>query len=136
VLYIDGTFLKKGIPIRPVYSECHTPYRILYRVRYCVRIFRYRIRCLLNVSDIVYHLLVMDGQEVGAALMCYVNQCPVCTCPHSELDWTDVTYPYSNMESVKAAVKEAPTQEEHLDEDGQVLDGHNVEVRNAVLIYH
>jgi len=38
------------------------------------------------------------------------------------------------MESVKAAVKEA--QEEHLDEDGQVLDGHNAEVRKAVLMYH
>jgi hypothetical protein len=22
VLYIDGTYLKKGIPIRPVYSKC------------------------------------------------------------------------------------------------------------------
>jgi hypothetical protein len=69
----------------------------------------------------------MDGQDsevtVGAALMCDVNQCPVCTCPHSELDRTDVTYPYRNTESVKAAVKEA--QEAHLDEDGQVLDGHN-----------
>ena len=29
VLYIDGTFLKKGIPIRPVYSEYRTPYCIL-----------------------------------------------------------------------------------------------------------
>jgi hypothetical protein len=66
----------------------------------------------------------MDGQEVGAALMCDVDQYPlaVCTCPHSELDRTDVAYPYRNTESVKAAVKEA--QEEHLDEDGQVLDGH------------
>ncbi len=80
------------------------------------------------------HLLVMDGQEVGAALMCDVNQCPVCICPHSELDRADVTYPYLNMESVKAAVKEA--QEEHLDEDGQDLDGHNAEVRKAVLVYH
>ncbi len=26
VLYIDGTFLKKGIPIRPVYRECVLPY--------------------------------------------------------------------------------------------------------------
>ncbi len=34
VLYIDGTFLKKGIPIRPVYSECRTPYRYPYRIRY------------------------------------------------------------------------------------------------------
>ncbi len=33
VLYIDGTFLKKEIPIRPVYSEYRTPYRMLYRVR-------------------------------------------------------------------------------------------------------
>ena len=89
-----------------------------------------QVRC----SRPFYHLLVMDGQEVGAALMCDVNQCPVCTCPHSELDRTDVTYPYRNMESVKAAVKEA--QEEHLDEDGQVLDGHNAEVREAVLMYH
>ncbi len=32
VLYTDGTFLKKGIPIRPVYSEYSTPYRMLYRV--------------------------------------------------------------------------------------------------------
>ena len=233
VLYIDGTFLKKGIPIRPVYSECSTPYRILYRIRYRVSICRYRIRYLLYYSKIVYdivydiecimesdsvlavgclnndrsvlaksyawrplallpilkgsacletnddwvrhrrmelyhssmdhiiadinelcskdmylrfadgqvrcsrpfyHLLVMDGQEVGAALMCDVNQCPVCTCPHSELDRTDVTYPYRNMESVKAAVKEA--QEAHLDEDGQVLDGHNAKVRKAVLMYH
>jgi hypothetical protein len=41
VLYIDGTFLKKEIPIRPVYSEyrIRTPYRMLYRVRYHVRIF-------------------------------------------------------------------------------------------------
>ena len=30
VLYIDGTFLKKGIPIRPIYSE------------YCTRGVRYR----------------------------------------------------------------------------------------------
>ena len=27
VLYIDGTFIKKGIPIRPVYSK-YTPYRM------------------------------------------------------------------------------------------------------------
>jgi hypothetical protein len=39
VLYIDGTFLRKGIPIRPIYSEYRTPYRMLYRVRYRVRIF-------------------------------------------------------------------------------------------------
>jgi hypothetical protein len=28
VLYIDGTFLKKGIPIRPIYCEYRTRYRI------------------------------------------------------------------------------------------------------------
>ncbi len=52
VLYIDGTFLKKGIPIRPVYSEYCTPYRMLYRVRYRVRISWYRIRYVLYSSDI------------------------------------------------------------------------------------
>jgi hypothetical protein len=97
-----------------------------------------QVRC----SKAFYHLLDMDGQEVaqvGAALtsMCDVNQCPVCTCPHSELDRTDVSFPYRNTESVKAAVKAA--QEEHLDEDGEVLDGHNTELRKrckAVLVYH
>ena len=59
-----------------------------------------QVRC----SRAFYHLLVMDGQEVGAALMCDVNQCPVCTCPHSELDRTDVFFPYRNTESVKSAV--------------------------------
>jgi hypothetical protein len=54
--------------------------------------------------------------------------------PVRELDRTDVSYPYRNTESVKAAVKGA--REEHLDEDGQVLDGHNAEVRKAVLMYH
>ena len=39
-----------------------------------------------------YRLLVVDGQEVGAhwhpgaALVSDVNQCPVCTCHHSELE--------------------------------------------------
>jgi hypothetical protein len=89
-----------------------------------------QVRC----SRVFYHLLVMDGQEVGAALMCDINQCPVCTCPNSEMGRTDVAYPYRNTESVKAAVKEA--QEEHLDEDGQVLHEHNTEVRKAVLRYH
>jgi hypothetical protein len=52
VLYIDGTFLKKGIPIRPVYSEYSTPYRMLYRVRYRLRISQYRERYVLYSSDI------------------------------------------------------------------------------------
>ena len=46
VLYIDGTFLKKGIAIRPVYSECRTPYRMLYRIRYRICVCRYHIRYL------------------------------------------------------------------------------------------
>jgi hypothetical protein len=62
-----------------------------------------QVRCIRAF----YHLLVMDGQEVGAALMCDVNQCPLCTCPHSELDRTDVSFPYRDTESVKAAVKAA-----------------------------
>jgi hypothetical protein len=88
-----------------------------------------QVRC----SRAFYHLLVMDGQKVGAALKCDVNQCPgpVCTCPHSELDRTDVSFPYRNTESVKAAVKAAL--EEHLDEDDQVLHGHSTEVRKTVL---
>jgi hypothetical protein len=34
MLYIGGTFLKKGIPIRPVYSEYRTSFRTLYCVQY------------------------------------------------------------------------------------------------------
>ncbi len=60
-----------------------------------------------------YHVLVMDGAEVAAALLCDVNQCPVCTCPRSELDQTDVAYPYRDTESVKRAVSAARS--EHLD---------------------
>jgi hypothetical protein len=81
-----------------------------------------QVRC----SRTFCHLLVMDGQEVGAALMCDVNQCPVCTCPHDELDRADVSYPYRDTESVKAAVKAA--QDEHLDDDGEVLFGHQTQV--------
>ena len=40
VIYIDGTFLKKGIPIRPVYSE----YRTRHSTRYRFYNIRYRIR--------------------------------------------------------------------------------------------
>jgi hypothetical protein len=70
----------------------------------------------------------MDGAEVAAALLCDVNQCPVCTCPHSELDrlGTDVSYPYRDTESVKRAVSAARS--EHLDEDGEVKDQHIQEV--------
>ena len=63
-----------------------------------------------------------------------VTSISVQSAPVHTANWTDVSYPYRNTESVKAAVKEA--QEEHLDEDGQVLDGHNAKVRKAVLMYH
>ena len=43
--------------------------------------------------------------------------------PHSELDQTDVPYPYRDSESVKAAVKAA--KEEHLDVNGEVKPGHH-----------
>ena len=87
-----------------------------------------KVRC----SRFFYSLLVMDGQEVGAALMCDVNQCPVCTCPHDELDTADVSYPYRDTKLVKAAVKAA--QEQHLDDDGEVLAGHHAEVRAISIV--
>ena len=69
----------------------------------------------------------MDGVEVAAALLCDVNQCPVCTCPHSELDQTNTSYPYCDSETVKRAVEEARS--EHLDEDsGEIKDRHRDEV--------
>jgi hypothetical protein len=80
----------------------------------------------VRLSRAFYHVLVMDGAEVAAALLCDVNQCPVCTCPHSELDQTDISYPYRDTESVKQAVSAARA--EHLDEDGRVKDQHNQEV--------
>ena len=43
-----------------------------------------------------------------------------------ELDQSDVSYPYRDTESVKAAVQAA--QQEHLDDNGEVKDGHNEEV--------
>ena len=75
-----------------------------------------------------YHLLVMDGAEVAAALLCDVNQCPVCTCPHSDLDNTDSSYPFRDTESLKEAVNAA--REKHLDEEGHVLPRHKEEVMN------
>jgi hypothetical protein len=85
-----------------------------------------KVRC----SRFFYHLLVMDGQEVGAALMCDVNQCPVCNFPHDELDRADVSY--RDTETVKAAVKAA--QEQHLDDDGEMLACHHAEVRAISII--
>jgi hypothetical protein len=74
-----------------------------------------------------FHGLVMDGAEVAAALLCNVNQCPVCTCPHSELDRTGISYPYHDTETVKRSVEEARS--EYLDEDGEVKERHRDEVR-------
>ena len=68
---------------------------------------------------------------MGFALMCGVNQCPVCTCPNDELYLADVSYPYSDTETVKATVTAA--QEGHLDEDGEVLFSHHKEVRGCEL---
>ncbi len=73
----------------------------------------------------------MIKQEVGAALMCDVNQCPVCACPHDEQDRVQVSYPYCDTETVKAAVKAA--KEQHLDDDGEVLDCHHLEVRATII---
>ncbi len=70
--------------------------------------------------------LVMNGAEVAAALLCDVNQCPVCTYPHSELDRTDISYPYFDTETVKRSVDEARS--EHLDEDCEVKEWHGDEV--------
>ncbi len=65
-----------------------------------------------------YHLLVMDGQEIGAVLMCDVNQCPMCTWQHNVMHRTDVSYPYRDTQTVKEAVLVA--QEDH--NHGDVLE--------------
>jgi hypothetical protein len=70
VLYIDGTFLKKGIPIQPVYSENCT----LYRVRYRVRLSRYRIRYLLYSSDIVHDIVCSMESGSVLAVGCLNNE--------------------------------------------------------------
>ena len=54
----------------------------------------------------------MDGAEVAAALLCDVNQCPMCTCPRSEFNRTEF--------SVRS---------EHLEEDCEVKELHGYEVR-------
>ncbi len=55
VMYIDSTFLKKGIPIRPVHSEYRAQYRIL-RMLYCVR---YCVICvrIFKSTDIIYSIV-------------------------------------------------------------------------------
>jgi hypothetical protein len=88
----------------------------------------------VQCSRAFYHVLVMDGAEVAAALLCNVNQCPVCTCPHSEFDRTDVSYPYHNTESGKREVDAARS--EHLNDDGEVKERHKDEVNQNHTRYH
>ena len=81
----------------------------------------------IRLSRAFYHVLVLDGAEVAAAAtMCDTRQCPVCTCPHDELDRTDVAYPYRHTEEVKAKVEAA--RQEHLDDEGRVKDRHQSKV--------
>jgi hypothetical protein len=77
---------------------------------------------LIRLSRAFYHLLVLDGAEVAAATMCDTRQCPVCTCPHDELDRTDKAFPYRHTETVKAQVEAA--RREHLDDRGQIKPNH------------
>jgi hypothetical protein len=71
-------------------------------------------------------VLVLDGAEVAATTMCDTRQCPVCTCPHQELDRTDKAYPYRHTEQVKAMVEAA--QREHPDNQGRVKPLHQTKV--------
>ncbi len=81
-------------------------------------------------SRAFYHVLVLEGAEVAAATMCDTRQWPVCTCPHDELDRTDLAYPYQHIKEVKAKVEAARS--EHLDDEGRVKDHHQSKVsRNA-----
>ena len=48
----------------------------------------------IRLSRAFYHVLVLDGAEVATATMCDPRQCPVCSCPHDELDRTDKAYHY------------------------------------------
>ena len=77
---------------------------------------------LIRLSRAFYHLLVLDGAEVAAATMCDTRPCPVCTCPHDELDRTDKAFPYRHTETVKAQVEAA--RREHLDDRGQIKPNH------------
>ena len=86
----------------------------------------------VRLSRAFYHVLVLDGAEVAAATMCDTTQCPVCTCPHKDLDRTDVSYPYRNKEQVQAAVKKA--RDEHLDAQGRVKPRHQTKVFNIFTI--
>ncbi len=92
-------------------------------IHLCFKFADNQVRC----SRTFYHLLVTDGAVVAAALLCDVNQCPVCTCPRSELDRTDIAYPYRDTESLKSEVIAARS--EHLDDNGEVKEGHQDEVK-------
>ena len=81
----------------------------------------------IRLSRPFYHVLVLDGAEVAAATMCDTTQCPVCKCPHKDLDRTDVSYPYRNKEEVQAAVEAARL--EHLDAQGRVKPRHQTKVQ-------
>ena len=83
----------------------------------------------IRLSRAFFHLLVLDGAEVAAATMCDTRQCPVCTCPHQDLDRTDVAYPYRHSDEVKARVKAA--RDEHLDVQGRVKPRHQAKVRTS-----
>ena len=76
----------------------------------------------IRLSRAFYHVLVLDGAEVATATMCDPRQCPVCSCPHDELDRTDKAYHYRHTEEVKAQVEAA--RREHLDDRGQVKVNH------------
>ena len=76
----------------------------------------------IRLSRAFFHVLVLDGAEVAAATMCDTRQCPVCTCPHQELDRTDKSYPYRITQNVKAMVEAA--RREHLDDHGRVKPLH------------
>ena len=90
----------------------------------------------IRLSRAFYHVLVLDGAEVATATMCDTRQCPVCTCPHDELDRTDKAYPYRHTEEVKAQVEAA--RREHLDDRGQVKVNHlsKVLISYTICIYY
>jgi hypothetical protein len=92
---------------------------------------RYADNCI-RLSRALYHVLVLDWAEVAAATMCYTTQCPVCKCPHKDLDRTDVSYPYRNKDEVQAAVEAALN--EHLDAHGRVKPRHHTKVLQIHII--
>jgi hypothetical protein len=86
------------------------------------------------LSRAFYHLLVLDGADVAAASMCDARQCPVCTCPHDELDRTDKAFPSRNTETVKAQVE--TTRREHLDDRDQIKPNHMIHISKVNVCFH